>query len=429
MLTDWLDSNCAYGSSVFIPQSFEQLQQFLRTNHAKISIAGSQCSSGGQTLVNNGVILSLKYLNAIKVLNLDTDEVEIEAGSTWDRLIEELIKYERTVLHMQSYGKFSLGGTIGVNGHGRTGYRMSDSIVWIDVLLSNGDLVRCNPTSDLFQAVVGGYGLIGIVYKVCLKIQQNVPIICHVSMSSGRLDEEIQQESQGSLLYNCDITQTGQIFHNVWRKCLTGESAECTQSSSYTRRLFSRISENVAIFLPLIHMVYQQYVPIFARNQIRMLSYEMSYPLEDRVALMKKPLFQSMLQEYFIPRKYIQNFIDEIRVFQTKYDISILNQSIRKCYSSLRTYLNWIPDDCVSIVLYMTVFDFPNNQAYRRFTSVLIDTSLKYGGTWYCPYFPCFTRKQLLQGYPYFTDFLKVKQKYDPLGKFSSNFWQYINEI
>jgi hypothetical protein len=56
---------------------------------------------------------------------------------------------------------------------------MVESVVSMDVVLSNGDVATCRPqgpNKDLFRCVVGGYGLFGAIASVELKVVPNVKI-------------------------------------------------------------------------------------------------------------------------------------------------------------------------------------------------------------------------------------------------------------
>jgi FAD/FMN-containing dehydrogenase len=59
----------------------------------------------------------------------------------------------------------------------------------------------------------------------------------------------------------------------------------------------------------------------------------------------------------------------------------------------------------------------------------LIDTSLKYGGSYYLTYHRWATRQQLLACYPQFPDFLALKQKYDPEERFQSEWYRHYKQM
>jgi FAD/FMN-containing dehydrogenase len=78
---------------------------------------------------------------------------------------------------MQSTDIFTVGGSIAVNAHGmdhRAG-AVGKTIRSMRVMLADGSIQRVSRTEnpELFNLVVGGYGLFGIVLDVQLDITDN----------------------------------------------------------------------------------------------------------------------------------------------------------------------------------------------------------------------------------------------------------------
>ena len=52
-------------------------------------------------------------------LHSDPPTITVQAGATWEKLINYLDKFNLSVSEMQSYYNFTVGGSISVNCHGR----------------------------------------------------------------------------------------------------------------------------------------------------------------------------------------------------------------------------------------------------------------------------------------------------------------------
>ena len=303
--SDWLFIQQALRSSIFMPLSHFELISFLKSNSKPISIAGEQFSSGGHTLVDDGIIISLKRLSNVTDINILEKQYTVESGATWDHVLNTLITQNMVPLAMQSYKSFSIGGSIGVNAHGRMTERVSDSIVWIDIITSNGEIIRCSSgqNSDLFCAVVGGYGVVGIIWRARLKAQSNKMLICRVyphDETKSLEEEEITNFiSEKPILYNCDISNIQQIHHVLWEEIPYKYhfNLPLTQKGGLLSQAFTRFGENIMYLIKPAHDWYQAYLPYQINGTEKLLSYEMGYNAKDLVPLTPFRLFQSLLQD------------------------------------------------------------------------------------------------------------------------------------
>ena len=59
--------------------------------------------------------------------------------------------------------------------------------------------------------------------------------------------------------------------------------------------------------------------------------------------------------------------------------------------------------------------------AFRR----LIDHGLRYGGSYFLTYHRWATRRQVEAAHPRFPEFLRLKQRYDPDGRFQSDWYRH----
>jgi decaprenylphospho-beta-D-ribofuranose 2-oxidase len=73
---------------------------------------------------------------------------------------------------MQSQNIFTIGGSLSANAHGRDIRYGSliDAVKSFRLLKADGSIVTVTPKDDLFRAVIGGYGLFGVILDVTLEL-------------------------------------------------------------------------------------------------------------------------------------------------------------------------------------------------------------------------------------------------------------------
>ncbi len=149
---------------------------FARDNRLSITTAGVRHSMGGQAFRKGGVVLDMRGFNRI-VLNESARSVTVQPGATWHD-IQNALHPRFAVRAMQSTDIFSVGGSISVNAHGmdHQAGALAKSIKSMRVMLADGSLRTASPTEnkELFDLVVGGYGLFGVIVEAELDIADNL---------------------------------------------------------------------------------------------------------------------------------------------------------------------------------------------------------------------------------------------------------------
>lgn len=429
ILSDWLFLNKSINSYVFVPQNEGELVKFLKANKnnkKKLSIAGAQYSSGGQTLPLNGqIMIQTKYLDRILSIDSKLKTYTVEVGVTWRNVIMALKPHGLVPIEMQSYNSFTVGGSIAVNAHGRSSGRVGDGLLAMKIALSNGNVVNASPleNSDLFSAVIGGYGLIGIILTATFRARTDVVIQCNLIESNKFNTKEMLYYQSNSILYNANIMKD-KIIHQFWRELdnnghISNTIPKGPQYYNFWSNWYSRLGWRIL-------SIFNHRVPVTSHGKKSYLSYEMGYAAEDLKPLHWLSRERVLLQEYFIPPFNICKFLKHLNKMER--DLNILNISIRYIKGNKSVnggVLNWAPEARVSVVLTISVMDLYVPiiiQQYKEWTQNMIDVVLKLGGTWYLPYFPAFNSRQIKQGYPDISKFLNIKSKYDPENVFVSLF-------
>ena len=149
---------------------------FARANGRKVSIAGVRHSMGGQAFARDAVVLDMRTYNQMS-LDEANKVLTVESGATWHD-IQNFLHPKYAVKAMQSTDIFTVGGSIAVNAHGmdhNTG-AIGGTIRSLRLMLPDGSIQQLSrdENPELFNLVIGGYGLFGVILDVQLDITDNV---------------------------------------------------------------------------------------------------------------------------------------------------------------------------------------------------------------------------------------------------------------
>lgn len=133
---------------------------FAAANHLRVSIAGKKHSQGGHTSIKGGIVLDMTTFNHILHLDRDTKVITVESGVTWRQIQDYVNPYGLAVEVQQSSNIFTVGGSLGVNAHGRDP-RFGPVIQTVNsmrVMNPAGEIqtVSRSENSELFSLIIGG---------------------------------------------------------------------------------------------------------------------------------------------------------------------------------------------------------------------------------------------------------------------------------
>ena len=115
----------------------------------------------------DGVLLDLSLLRRIRSVDAGTGLVEVEAGITVHDLTELLWTHGLALQNQGDIDKQTLAGAVSTGTHGTgAGFAsLSSRVRAIELVLADGEVVRCSPSerADLFQAAQVGLGAFGVL--------------------------------------------------------------------------------------------------------------------------------------------------------------------------------------------------------------------------------------------------------------------------
>jgi len=132
-----------------------------------------------------------------------------------------------------------------------------------------------------------------------------------------------------------------------------------------------------------------------------------------------------ILQEYFVPIENFKPFMDEMRQILLQNQVNVLSMTLRYLKPDDNSFLNYAEHEAIAIVLYMNVgLDQSSQQQAKAWTREIVDSLLRYSGTYYLTYQSYPSLEQFRLAYPKWRIFQRLKNRYDPSAMFGNEFYK-----
>jgi FAD/FMN-containing dehydrogenase len=418
------------------PATTEAVRAVLTRSARPVSIGGGRYSMGGQIVFPGSLHLDMRGLRRLVRLDVANRRVRVQAGMRWRDLQTLIDPHDLSIAVMQSYSNFTVGGSVSVNCHGRYVGKgpIAHSLRALQLVTAEGEVLELDRDTrpELFHAVVGGYGGLGVVTEVELDLTTNSRIARAAEFVA--LDDYPQwfreniASAEDAVLHNADLAppQFDRPLAITWRRTdapLTVAERLVPENRDYGRdqTLIWAASE-----LPFGDEVRESKMtrrqidehPVVWRNREASLDTDALEPRTRRFSTY-------LLQEYFVPATQFRSFASELRKILRDFEVNALNVSIRHSPPDPQTLLHWATDEVFSFVLYYKQRTHRRADAdAARWTQRLIDAALAHGGRYYLPYRLHAAPEQFLRAYPEAEAFANLKAKIDPNNRFRNKLWE-----
>lgn len=414
------------------PQNIDEIVRAIETTSGPISIGGGRFSMGGQIGYENSLHFDMRSFN--KIINIDSasKEVTVQPGITWRDLQKAIDPYNLSIKIMQTYANFTVGGSISVNCHGRyIGHGpIISSVKQLKIVNAHGELITANRLENIevFNAAIGGYGGIGVIVEATLQLEENVKVerlteLVEIKDYNDFFDNNIKS-NEGVIFQNGDLyPPLYNVVNNVsWvksNKDLTDTTRVTPENANYW--LETRLVEVVSwgdfgkwIRKKVLDPLYYSSEKVVWRNK------EASYDVRELEPKSREEKTY-VLQEYFIPVDHIQSFIPKMKAVYDKYDVNIINVSLRHAYPDYESYLSWAREEVFAFVIYYKQgTDEASQELVKQWTIEMTDAILSENGAWYLPYQPHATLSQFEEGFPNSSQYFKIKNQQDSTHRFTN---------
>jgi FAD/FMN-containing dehydrogenase len=417
------------------PTTTEEIVAAVKTYPGPISIGGGRYSMGGQTATENSLHIDMRKLNRVLAFSKQDKTITVQAGARWRDVQEYVDPHDLSVMIMQTYANFTVGGSLSVNVHGRYvgSGPLALSVKSLRVILADGSLIEASPTqrADVFYGVIGGYGGLGVITDATLQLADNVRVARQAQkMPVAQYREWFSSTVRGApsaVFHNADIypdafETVNAVTHARTESPVTIPERLIPTDRSYglNRFVFWVISE-----WPFGKWVREHIIDslLFRGESVRWRNYEASYDVAE-LEPSSRERSTYVLQEYFVPVARFDEFVPRMRSVFQRHDVNVINVSIRHAHRDPGVLLAWAREEVFAFVVYYKQdTDAEAREQVGAWTREMIDEVLGVGGTYYLPYQPHATESQFLKAYPRALEFFALKRRLDPQNRFRNKLW------
>lgn len=408
------------------PHDLDALRSALSDWRGAVCVAGGKYSMGGQTRYPGALQIDTHALNKVLWIDKASMTARVQSGVRWRALQDALDPLNLSVKVMQSYSNFTVGGSIGVNCHGRyvNEGAIADTVRALTLITVDGQRLELSRQSrpDLFAAVLGGYGGLGIVAEVELDLAANVRMkrqVDHVPLVD--YPDWFSQHIKGNpnaILHNADLVppRFDTPLAITWHQ--TQEDLTDTARLMPTNVRYSQHQNLIwaATEFPIGQKMREHYITNRALLEPKVIWRNLEASL-DAASLEPRTRWMStyLLQEYFIPVSGFLGFAKAMERIFHAHGPNILNVSIRHAPEDTTSTLRWAQSEVFCFVVYYKQRNFAGvDSAAAQWTRELVAAALDHSGRHYLPYRLHATRDQVQAGYGQYEDWLAAKAQVDP---------------
>ncbi len=434
-LTDWGRRHKVRMERVVAPTGEAELSDAVRQAAAdglKISLRGSGHSAGGHSLCEGGVMIDMRSMNRLLDVDAQARTATVQCGADWAVMTRALEPLRLAIATKQEFDTFTVGGSLACNVHGKTiDYGpLIETTESFRLLTGDGEIknVSRSENPDLFPAVIGGYGLFGIVIDATF------------TLVTDRVVEKTE------VVYMNTEPLIGSYIERLARRpalCYGFLNEDCTRGYYVTYAAIrdpglnldelKRDELNPKLFNKFIAM--QRHSRLLRERAFHFMwagSNKPEVTLESRRLLLwdrgPRAFDDMLLQKYFVPLANFEAFLGELGPLFARYsgELPLLTNHFRYVPGNSESLLPFAPEDAICLIpCYLAKKDSPHWYAkLAEATEQMIDIALNHGGTYYLTFDSIPSREQFRRAYPRYEEFFALKRKYDPEERFDSVFYQ-----
>jgi FAD/FMN-containing dehydrogenase len=417
---------------VVAPRDAAEVQRLVKEHPGPVSIGGGRFSQGGQTAEDGALFLDMREMDRVLAFSPKDRTITVQAGITWRKIQEYIDPSGLSLKIMQSYANFTVGGSLSVDCHGRYVNQgpLIMSVRSIQVVLADGRLVEASreKNPEIFFGAIGGYGGVGVIVAATLDLAENVRV--------ERVSKRMPVSEYRKWFFSEIKGSTVAVFHNgdIYPPEYDEVNAVTYQRTDLPVTVKDRLMPKNSSFL-LSRFTYWlislgHWGKVFRRDVVdplrmrgRLVEWR-NYEASDDVGSLEpasRALTTYVLQEYFVPVERFDEFVPKMREIFNRYDVDVINVSIRHAGRDPGTLLAWARNECFAFVVYYKQGTSPAARTeVGLWTREMIDAVISVNGAYYLPYQILATDAQFHAAYPRAAEYGALKKKLDPTHKFQN---------
>ena len=416
--------------------------------------AGALHSMGGQQFAKGGISLISSNLQQIGPLDPETASVWAQSGVRWPDLVQWLLEAQQdselplSIIQKQTGADdLSLGGAVSSNIHGRVlGRRpIVNDVEAFYLTTASGERLLCSrdENPELFGLAIGGYGMLGFIDSVKLRLRTRAKLVRRVS--EVELDDVIpalEQHARDGAEFGDFQYMTDESSPHFMVKGIVSTYAPADRDAEPTHDQIGLSQEDWMRLYVLAHTAkaraYREYAGHYLRTDGQVYWSDCSqfspYLPEAGEVLYRRmgwDTFASLvLTELYVPRHSYVEFMESARRQLMSTGANVVYGTVRLIEPESETALPWARQNYACIIFNLLVEHSPSglDSAMSQFQS-LIDCALTLGGSYYLTYHRWARKDQLEAAYPGFRKFMGRKAHYDPNTLFDSDWYRHCRSM
>ena len=419
-----------------------------------ISISGARHSMGGQQFAKDALHLDMRSMDQFLSLDPVKHTARAQAGITWPKLLDALEKAQQGAAEFLTFtqkqtgaDELTLGGAVSSNIHGR-GLHWKPFVQDIESLTlvdAEGTLRKVSRTENagLFRLVVGGYGLFGVIVEVELRLvpRQRLERVVEITTLDGIIPRIEERRKAGFLLgdfqFCPDEASPGFLREGVFAcyRPLAAEADAAEPPVKLNPEAWRKLIADAHVDKAKAWNAYKAHYlrtngQHYAHDRAQLSHYDPDY--EERVESAVPGLEKGslMISEVYVPQDRLEDFMAACANDFRTHSTNVIYGTIRFIRRDDESFLAWAREDfaCIVFNLRVTHTEAGIAKAQTEFRR-LIDRALERGGSFFLTYHRWATKEQMLQAYPQFPEFLRIKQQHDPALLFQSEWHRHWRSV
>ncbi len=421
-----------------------------RRQKACVSISGGRHAMGAQQFGTDSLHVDIRGLNRILSLDAERGIMEMEGGIQWPKLVEDYLRLQQGSSRQWGFNQkqtgadaLGVGGAISANAHGRglTLKPVAGSVISMKVVSPSGELldVSREKNPDLFRLICGGYGLFGPIYSATLQMTQRRKMKRVVELiDAGEIPAAVKQRILDGYLYGDFQFAIDPGSEDFLRKGVFACYAPVPDDTPIPDTQRELTNTDWIELLRLAHTdkakafdKYSRYYlstngQIYWSDTHQMSFYPEGYHLDlDRVLGRQTP-GSEMITEIYVQRDDLPELLEAVAKHLRGSSSELIYGTCRFIEKDTDSFMPWARESYACTVMNLHVDHSPSGmeKAKAAFRG-LIDIARRRGGSYFLTYHKWATREQVLDCYPQFPDFLRLKKEYDPEERFQSDWYRH----
>ena len=433
-------------SSVIQPKNIQEIEnclKYAKKNKLKIAIMGSGNSWTDVFLATDQLIVDLSHFDQINSFDKENGIVNVQSGVKIGNLLAKLMPENFTLIGLSGSVTDTIGGMLSSNVHGKDTWKegnFGQNIISFTMLLADNSIISVDleKNNELFNAVIGGLGFMGIVLDISLKLKRiksyMLELQTHQCHNLDELFEYFYSLEKNNLDFSYGLIDPFQTGNSLGRAiCESASYQEIENCSKKDFEEFLTPKSKIAMLEPETFWKLFRFFWGYKTSKV-LNSFQYNRAKGSKRKFIPFPKFQYPISAFpkfnlmyapsgfmefhtVFPKNEVKTAFIELLEKSTHYKRQPWVCGVKR-HKKDPSYLSF-SEDGLAITINFPLNNFPKYER-EKYCDELISIITKHTGKIYISKHAYLPKKIFEEMYPDYTKILDLKNKYDPEIIFSS---------